>query len=145
MEIYAGAGAARWLYTVAAGLLLLLAALLELPLRWLPDWPSGWVLLPLLPVGLAAWRHVPRWTNSLQGYCRNGTVFVRCGVLWHWEQYIPMNVLQAFEIWEPPLHRVFGCCTVVLRVAGGCVLLPLLERATADRLAREWDQTEEAS
>ena len=43
-------------------------------------------------------------------------------------------------VWMNWLHTVFRCRTVVLRFAGGCVWLPLLDEHVAARLTQRLEE-----
>lgn len=121
---------------VAVGALTV-AALLGVPSLFWNRWPwwCGWsVALPLFLCGM--W-YAPRLTRSLRGALAPQAIYAAYGVVWTREWYVPLEALRTFEVWTPPLHRLFRCRTVVLRFAGGCAWLPLLARQDADRLA-EW-------
>lgn len=103
-------------------------------LRWITR--SLWCLVPIgLAAPLFVW-YLPRLTDSLHGRTDRGRLYVRYGVLWHWETVVPLGALRTFEMWTPPLHRLFHCRTMILRFAGGSVFVPLLDEKTACQLAR---------
>ncbi len=137
MELRAGTGAAWVLRVIITTATLATAVLLWVPSlfwHWWPRW-CGWVAaLPLFLFGM--W-YAPRLTRSLRGALAPQAIHAVYGVVWTREWYVPFEALRTFELWTPPLHRLFRCRTVVLRFAGGCAWLPLLARQDADRLA-EW-------
>ena len=124
----------RVIMTVAT---LAIAVLLWVPSlfwEWWPWW-CGWVAaLPLYVFGM--W-YTRRLARSLRALLAAQAIHAVYGVVWTREWYVPLEALRTFEVWTPPLHRLFRCRTVVLRFAGGCAWLPLLARQDADRLA-EW-------
>lgn len=128
MTFFAGAGARDVLRTaviaVAVGIVMLL--------RWLTG--SLWSLTPLIVVlPLTVW-YLPRLVSSLYGEINQERLYVRYGIVWRREAVVPLSALRTFETWTPLLHRLFHCRTIVLRFAGGCVFLPLLDEKTACRL-----------
>lgn len=128
MTFGAGAGALAVLRTAVIAV----TATVVVLLRWLTD--SLWCLAPtVVAVLLLVW-YLPRLTCSLYGEMDDKRITVRYGVLWRWEMVVPLSALRTFETWTPPLHRLFHCRTVVLRFAGGCAVLPLLDDDTANRL-----------
>lgn len=90
---------------------------------WLGAWAAGW------------WWYVPAFCRTLSGRFDGTAVRVHSGVIWRHHTLVPLSSLRTFEVWAPPLHRVFGCRTVILRFAGGSTWLPLLDAATAKALA----------
>lgn len=88
-----------------------------------------------LPVGVIMARlYLPSLVHSIYGEISERGIYVRYGVLWQRESWVPPEALCTVEAWVPPLHRLFGCQTVVLRFAGGCVLLPLVDKKQAHYL-----------
>lgn len=92
-----------------------------------------WVLPPAVAAPVLLY-YVPRLAASLYGDMDPQRVYVRYGLIIRREMVVPLHALRTFECWTPPLHRLFRCRTVVLRFAGGCVWLPLLDAKTAERL-----------
>ena len=87
--------------------------------------------------------YLPKLSASITGSFEEVAVRGTYGVLWKRELYVPLDALRTFEIWTPPLHRLFHCRTVVLRFAGGSALLPLLDVATAHELTQALENSEE--
>ncbi len=143
MPFRAGCGAV-WILRI---LLLLLTVLLSL-LLWLPArvwelWSPWCAALPFLPI-IPVWiRYLPRLSRSLHGRLDGGAVRACYGILWRRELFVPVGSLRTFEIWTPPLHRLFRCRTVILRFAGGSAWLPLLDWQDAYALAEYLEQAEE--
>ncbi len=134
MTFVAGAGARAVLRTAVIAV----AASAVVLLRWLTD--SLWCLTPaVVAVLLLVW-YLPRLTRSLYGEKDDKRIYVRYGVLWRRETVVPLSALRTFETWTPPLHRLFHCRTVVLRFAGGCAVLPLLDNGTAARLTARLEE-----
>ncbi len=134
MTFGVGAGARAVLRTT----LIAVAAGATLLLRWVTE--SLWSLTPtLVAVLLLVW-YVPRVTDSLYGEMDDTRIYVRYGVLWRWETIVPLSALRTFEMWISPLDRLFHCQTVVLRFAGGCTVLPLLDEEIANRLTARLEE-----
>lgn len=135
MTFGVGAGALGLLRTVtamlSAGALLLIRLLLG---------PTPWCLVPPI-FAFAVWRwYLPRWVASVYGTLTEQGVYARSGVWWRREVTVPLGALRTFETWVLPLHAVFGCRTVVLRFAGGCVWLPFLAEDTARTLTARLEE-----
>ena len=142
MKFYAGDGAVALLRTAISAVAAVLAAGTVIAARfWLP---SLWGLLPVTAAWVAAafWL-APRFKRSVRGTFDAGNVRVEYGVWWRRELFIPLSSLRTFEIWAPPLHRLFRCRTVVLRFAGGAAVLPLLSCDIAAALTAELERNEE--
>ncbi len=107
-------------------------------LRWITD--SLWCLTPTIVAILLIIWYLPRLTRSLYGEMDDKRIYVRYGVFWRWETVVPLSALRTFETWTPPLHRLFHCRTVVLRFAGGCAVLPLLDDSTVDCLTARLEE-----
>lgn len=108
--------------------------------KWWPWW-CGWVAaLPLVVFGMLYTRRLAR---SLHALLVPQAIHAVYGVVWTREWYVPLEALRTFEVWTPPLHRLFRCSTVVLRFAGGCAWLPLLARQDAHRLAERLARRED--
>lgn len=129
MTFMAGRGATGVLRTAAALLLMVLPMLLRI---------AGFTISLSLPLAVTAavivavvMMYIPLWVRSFGGRMGDTAIYVRYGVLWKRETVVPFEALRTYEIWTPPLHGLFRCRTVVLRFAGGCVWLPLLDRTTA--------------
>ncbi len=134
MAFSAGVGARSVLRTIVIAVIAVVVVLL----RWLTG--SLWCLVPIsLAVPLVVW-YLPRLTRSLYGEMDHERLYVRYGVLWRRESVVPLDALRTFETWTPPLHRLFHCRTVVLRFAGGSVVLPLLDEKTACRLTARLEE-----
>ncbi len=134
MSFGAGAGAQSVLRTAVIAV----TAAVIVVFRWVTD--SLWCLTPtVVAVFLLVW-YLPRLTRSRYGEMNEKRIYVRYGVLWQWETVVPLGALRTFETWTPPLHRLFHCRTVVLRFAGGCAVLPLLDADTANRLTARLEE-----
>ena len=134
MTFCAGAGAQAILRTAVIAV----TAVAVVLLRWLIG--SFWCLVPMVvAVFLLVW-YLPKLTRSLYGEMEDTRIYVRYGVLWRWETVVSISALRTFETWSSPLQRFFHCRTVVLRFAGGCTLLPLLDADTADRLTAKLEE-----
>lgn len=106
------------------------AALIPMPIVSMGLYTVGGWWWPLPPA--TVWvLYVPFLVRSIVGDCRPEGIYVRFGVIWRREMRVPFSTLRTYEIWAPPLHRVFRCRTVILRFAGGSVWLPLLATETA--------------
>ena len=88
---------------------------------------------------------IPRFVHSVCGVFGTDSIRVSFGVLLHREVFVPLKSLRTFEIWAPPLHRLFRCRTIVLRFAGGAAVLPLLSCDTAALLTETLDRRGEES
>ena len=141
MTFSAGRGAPallRILWTAAAGLTTGLLLLLR---RWIaPLWWSPFLLL-LWAAGM--WWYLPRLCRSLRGTVEPTAIRFSLGVWWRREVFLPVDALRNFEVWAPPLHRLLGCRTVVLRFAGGSAWLPLLDEITVRDLMPLLEKCEE--
>lgn len=134
MTFCAGTGAQAILRTAVIAV----TAVAVVLLRWLIG--SLWCLVPMVvAVFLLVW-YLPKLTRSLYGEMEDNRIYVRYGVLWRWETVVSISALRTFETWSSPLQRLFHCRTVVLRFAGGCTLLPLLDADTADRLTAKLEE-----
>ncbi len=144
MEFRAGKGAVWVLRVTLTVLMLILAVLLWLPSRtwdWYPAW-SG--LIPIvIAIPLSVW-YLPPLTRSLHGSFDSHAVRATYGLLWRRELFVPVDALRTYEIWTPPLHRLFECRTVILRFAGGSAWLPLLDWRDAYALTVRLEQAEAA-
>lgn len=134
MTFVAGTGAKAVLRTV----LLAVAIVTTLLVRWLAGW--AWCAVPIIIAAPLFTGYIPRLTASLYGKMDGMRLYVRYGILWRRETVVPLSALRTFEAWTPPLHRLFKCRTVVLRFAGGCVFLPLLDEKTASRLTEQLEE-----
>ena len=134
MTFGAGAGAQAVLRTAV----IVVTAAAVVFLRWLIG--PLWCLAPIVvAVFLLVW-YLPKLTRSLYGEMDDTRIYVRYGVLWQWETVVSISALRTFETWSSPLQRLCHCRTVVLRFAGGCTLLPLLDADTADRLTAKLEE-----
>jgi len=134
MTFGVGAGARAVLRTALAAV----TAVAVLLLRWATE--SLWSLTPtVVAVFLLVW-YVPRVTNSFYGEMDDTRIYVRYGVLWRWETVVPLSALRTFETWASPLDRLFHCRTMVLRFAGGCTVLPLLDANITNRLTARLEE-----
>lgn len=107
-------------------------------LRWVTE--SLWSLTPMVVgVFLIVW-YVPWVTDSFYGEMDDTRIYMRYGVLWRWETVVPLSALRTFETWASPLDLLFHCRTVVLRFAGGCAVLPLLDEEIANRLTARLEE-----
>lgn len=97
-------------------------------------------LFLLIPIG---WWYAGRWCASLSVRTTETAVLVKYGLVWRRELFVSLASLRTFEVWTPPLHRVFGCRTVVLRFAGGAARIPLLAEQGAERLTAWLERVEE--
>ncbi len=143
MEFRAGVGALWIVRIIVISFATTLSVILCLP-WWLFDiggyavvWVPWLVAIPLSVI------YVPRLVASLHGVLTDDAIHAVYGVFWRREVFVPLHSLRNFEVWTPPLHRVFHCRTVVLRFAGGTVLLPLLAKQDAERLTACLEQIEE--
>ena len=99
----------------------------------------GWWLLLCLLVLLVGTMYWPFWIRSVYGELDNRRLYLRVGVIWRRELTVPRVAFRTMEYLVPPLHRIFGCCTVVLRFAGGSVWVPLLDVETVNRLKAQME------
>ena len=103
--------------------------------RWW--WPLAWLLLLLGLCGAwIVWWYAARWAAGYGGTMETERLYIRRGVFWRREWMLPLSALRGVEQWEPPLHRLCGCRTLLLRHTGGTVLLLLLPREQAATLWR---------
>ena len=142
MEFRAADGAV-WLLRTA----LLIGAAVAAVLLWLPSllwagWPKVSVVIPFVFL-LPCWWYAARLIASVYGNVTARAVHLRYGVLWIREIFVPMEALRTFEVWTPPLHRIFRCRTVVLRFAGGAALVPLLGIQAATQFTQVLETLEE--
>lgn len=143
MTFRAGKGALSLLRVGWSCLAALLAVAITIVLRRFSLNTVGvWLTaIPLWAAGMF-W-YLPKLSASIAGGFEEIAVRGTYGVLWKRELYVPLDALRTFEIWTPPLHRLFHCRTVVLRFAGGSALLPLLDAATARELTQALENSEE--
>lgn len=134
MTFGAGVGARAVLRTAV----IIVTVAVVLLLRWVTD--SLWSLAPTVIAVLPLLWYVPRLTDSLYGEMDDKRIYVRYGVLWRWETVVPLSALRTFETWVSPMQRLFRCRTVVLRFAGGCAVLPLLDEDTANHLTAKLEE-----
>lgn len=135
MTFYAGRGALALLRTTAV-----LVATGVVGAGRVIMGPSGWYCLPIGGVAFLCGWYLPRLIQSLNGELSDTHLYVCYGVWWRRETTVSLSVIRTYEMWRPPLHAVFGCRTVILRFAGGCVWLPLLDARTACRLAERLEE-----
>lgn len=95
-------------------------------------WITGFI--GVLTVFLSLW-YPPRYTDSLRGSCDGVAIRAVKGVLLRREVFVPLAALRTFEINATPMQKYFRCRSVVLRFAGGAVLLPLIPKKQAEQLA----------
>ena len=134
MTFGASAGARAVLRTVVIAV----SAAVTVLIRRITD--SLWCLTPaVVAVFLLVW-YLPRLTRSLYGEMDDRRITVQYGVLWQRETVVSLSSLRTFETWTPPLHHLFHCRTVVLRFAGGCAVLPLLDNDTAKHLTARLEE-----
>lgn len=99
-------------------------------------WLYGSGLIFDLALLLAGWWYAPRLSRSVHGRLDASGVRIFYGVLWQRETVVPLDALRTYEVWAPPLHRLFHCRTVILRFAGGSAWLPLLACRDSEVLTR---------
>lgn len=101
---------------------------------------TPWILLLAGAAGggtvFAALWYPPRYAAALRGSFDGTAVRAEKGVFWKREVYIPTTALRTVETGATPLQRRLHSRTVVLRFAGGAVLLSLLPEEEAERLSR---------
>ena len=89
---------------------------------------TAWFWIPTgiwIPLSLFfCWWFPPRFTSRLHGTFDGQVIFAQMGVLVHRNIFIPHDALRNFELLCPPVHAVCGCSTMLLRFAGGTVVLP---------------------
>lgn len=96
---------------------------------WLGGW--GWLAAILLPINIwLAWmdHHHQGWSVDAQ------YVIARRGFIHRKTHVIPRSKLQSLDLQQGPLLRRWGLSTIVLRVAGSSVAMPLLTWEDAERL-----------
>ena len=98
---------------------------------WLGTW--GWTAALLLPTNIwlawkdhnhQGWRVDPHYVIARRGFIHRKT------------HVIPRSKLQSLDLQQGPLLRRWGLSTIVLRVAGSSVAMPLLAWDDAERLQR---------
>lgn len=142
MDFFAGNRAALLLQTGAtAAAVPLIASFAVAAVFFSPLW-VGVATVGSLWAATVFW-HSPRFVRSVRGTFDAGNVRVEYGVWLRRELFVPLSSLRTFEIWAPPLHRLFRCRTVILRFAGGAAVLPLLSCDTAAALTAELERNEE--
>ncbi|MBP3435641.1 MAG: PH domain-containing protein [Clostridia bacterium] len=145
MEFRAGKGAVWILRVTLVAVNVIVAVLLWLPSCFWPWWPWWSCLFPVVAV-LPLWLfYLPKLTRSLRGSFDSYAVRASYGILWRRELFVPVDALRTYEIWTPPLHRLFDCRTVILRFAGGSAWLPLLDRRDAYVLTARLEVAEGSS
>lgn len=134
MTFTIGNGAKNWLRSVWTLLITAATIGIFLFLRW-RAYPHWWLWLGwLIGWTIGIFWYVPAYCRSLKGWLDGTAVHVEDGVWWHRHTMVPLSSLRTFEVWSLPLHRLFGCRTVILRFAGGSTRLPLLDTETVARL-----------
>lgn len=88
---------------------------------------SGITLLWTL---LCFW-YTPSFCRRFRGEVTETAIRTFSGVLIRRQSVVPFAALRTIEVWAPPLHRFFGCRTIILRFAGGRAFLPLISEKTA--------------
>lgn len=101
----------------------------------------GWWSIALLLFWVTLWAvlcfaYTPAFCRRFCGEFDGNAVRTHSGVLIRRQTVVPLSSLRTFEVWAPPIHRFFGCRTVILRFAGGCAWLLLISEKTARRLTR---------
>ncbi|HIW72703.1 MAG TPA: PH domain-containing protein [Firmicutes bacterium] len=99
-------------------------------------WLLGLAALTGAATVVGALWYPPRYAASLRGRFDGVAVRAEKGVLWKREIYVPASALRTVESGSTPLQRKLHCRTVVLRFAGGAVLLPLVPEKEAEDLSR---------
>lgn len=143
MAFRAGKGAVWILRIVLLIGGVLLTVLLWLPTRFWVWWPWWCCLLPIAAVLPLSLCYLPKLARSLNGSFDAQAVRASYGILWRRELFVPLDALRTYEVWTPPLHRLFDCRTVILRFAGGSAWLPLLDRHDAYALTARLETVEE--
>ena len=106
---------------------------------WLPMWYGFvWCVVAVAWVW-GVFVHVPRYCRAFGGEYDGQAVCWHGGVWWRRETRVPLSALRTFEVWAPPLHRLFRCRTMVLRFAGGSAWLPLLSESLAAALTAHFE------
>ena len=98
-----------------------------------------------ITAGAGAWlavRYPLRFAAALQGTFDGQILQAHSGVLLARTIYIARRSLRNFELLAPPLHRHYGCRTLLLRFAGGTVILPCLPAQQALELFRAFQAEE---
>ena len=145
MKFHAGDRAVWILHIIAAAVILLVSGTVYVLPFFLPlDTRIVAFAFLLFAVPFVLWL-LPRFTQSIRGTVTQTAVCAEYGVIWRRELFVPLHSLRNFEVWAPPLHRVFRCRTVVLRFAGGSVILPLLSKNDAELLTAQLEKVEEIS
>lgn len=136
MRLQADSGARKVLmvWISAAGMIAvaLISALAGFFTSWLLIL-SG--LIGALTVFAFLW-YPPRYVSSMNGSFDGTAVRAVKGVIWKQELYVPVSALRTFEISATPVQRLFRCRSVILRFAGGAVLIPLLPKQQAEQLEK---------
>jgi membrane protein YdbS with pleckstrin-like domain len=142
MKFGAGNGAVSVLRTVTAAVTAVpVILLIGLAMNgWTAFW---WIGIPLSAGAAVGGWYCPRWQASVHGECCPRHIRIAYGVWLQKEVVVPVSSLRTFEIWAPPLHRIFRCRTVILRFAGGAAVLPLLDRNSAAALTAILERNEE--
>lgn len=142
MEFRAGKGAV-WILRI---LIIAVALVLTGVLLFLPYGGMQWlravgIIFGAVLAALGMW-YASQLSRSVCGSLDSSSARIVYGVLWRRETVVPLDALRTYEVWAPPLHRLFHCRTVILRFAGGSAWMPLLSRRDAERLIEQLECAE---
>lgn len=108
---------------------------------------TAWLLIAAAAAGGATiflvWWYPIQYAAVFHGHFDGTAVRAVKGVIWRKHVFVPTSSLRTFECWETPLQRRLGCCTLILRFAGGATILPLLSRDQAADLTRKLEEAED--
>lgn len=132
MHFSAGTGTIRvltvWISVAGVAITAAISALAGLFTPWLL---IGSAIMGGVTVFAALW-YPHRYASVLQGDFDGISIRSTTGVFRKRSLFVPVKALRTFEICSTPLHRIFGCRTVILRFAGGAAYLPLLPTEQAE-------------
>ncbi|MFM9105529.1 MAG: PH domain-containing protein, partial [Chloroflexota bacterium] len=80
---------------------------------------GGLLVFALLTAGALLWQVVSWWNLTYE--VRDGRLLVRSGTLSRRERFVPLERVQAVDLTDTPLQRVFGLATMRVETAAGGV------------------------
>lgn len=80
--------------------------------------------------------YLPLRYNKLSYSVGNERILLYSGALYTNVRVLPLQNIQYVSIYQNPIERLFGLCTLVAVAAGGRISLPGLRRQDAESLAK---------
>jgi membrane protein YdbS with pleckstrin-like domain len=142
MQFAANNDAKKVLMLWIAGVGILATALISLLAGlFTPLLLRGSAVVGLVTIAAVLW-YPPRYVSQMSGSFDGTAVRAVKGVFFKQELFIPVTALRTFESSATPIQRLFHCRTIVLRFAGGAVMLPLLPSEQAFTLMKALENSE---